>query len=424
MENIVLLGLNHKTAPVEIREKLSFSIDQVADALKVLREKPVIKEVMVFSTCNRVEVLMVAEDPSLAIEVAKKFLSEYKHVQINKFENLLYTHTADAGISHLFKVASSLDSMIVGEPQILGQIKEAYHLATSNKTSGVILNRLLHKTFSIAKRVRSETGIGDNAVSISFAAVELGRKIFGSLEGKKVLLIGAGDMAELAVENLINYMARDICVANRTFSHGVELAKRFNGKAVRMEEIDELLRSIDIVISSTGSPDFIITRDQVKGVLRERKNRPLFFIDIAVPRDIDPEINRMTNSYVYDIDDLQGVIDQNIEDRNKAAIKAERIIEEATIQFKRWYESLDAVPTIIALRSKMDIIARAEVEKTLQSMHHLSEADTRAIIRMTEALVSKILHDPTVFLKEKGHYGKNSNYVDIARKLFKLDDNK
>jgi glutamyl-tRNA reductase len=422
MEHIVLLGLNHKTAPVEIREQLSFSADQVAEALKVLQEIPVIKEVMIFSTCNRVEVLMVSENASIAAEAVKKFLSEYKQISINIFEELLYTHTADACISHLFRVASSLDSMIVGEPQILGQIKDAYHMATSNKASGVILNRLLHKTFSVAKRVRSETGIGDNAVSISFAAVELGRKIFGSLEGKKVLLVGAGDMAELAVESLINYMAGDIFVANRTFSRGVELANRFNGQAVRMEEIDELLRSIDIVISSTGSPDYIITRDQVKGVLRDRKNRPLFFIDIAVPRDIDPEINRMTNSYVYDIDDLQGVIDQNIEDRNKAAIKAERIIEETVIQFKRWYESLDAVPTIVALRSKMDLIAKAEVEKTLQSMRHLSKADSLAITRMTDAMISKILHDPTVFLKEKGHHGKNSNYVDIARKLFKLDD--
>jgi len=295
-------------------------------------------------------------------------------------------------------------------------------LATRHKSSGVVLNRLLHKTFSIAKRVRSETGIGDNAVSISFAAVELGRKIFGSLEGKKVLLIGAGDMAELAVENLINYLADDIYVANRTFSRGVELAKRFNGNAVRIEEIDELLTFIDIVISSTGSPGYMITREQVKGILRGRKNRPLFFIDIAVPRDIDPEINKMNNSYVYDIDDLQGVIDQNLEDRNKAAIKAERIIEEATIQFKRWYESLDAVPTIVALRSKMDAIAQTEVEKTLHALRHLSEKDTRAIIRMTDALISKILHDPTVFLKEKGHHGKNIDYVDIARKLFKLDE--
>jgi len=422
MKDIVLLGLNHKTAPVEIREQLSCSDDQVAEALKVLQDSPAIKEAIIISTCNRVEVLMVAQDPSMAVETAKKVLSDIKQIPIPDFGDMLYIYSADESIGHLFKVAASLDSMIVGEPQILGQIKQAYQMATANKTSGVILNRLLHKTFSIAKRVRSETGIGDNAVSISFAAVELGRKIFGSLERKKVLLIGAGEMAELAVENLKNYMAGDIYVANRTFSRGVELAERFNGQAVRIEEIEEMLRTIDIVISSTGSPGFMITREQVKGVLRERKNRPLFFIDIAVPRDIDPEINRMANSYVYDIDDLQGVVDQNIEDRQKAAVKAERIIEEAVIQFKRWYESLDAVPTIKALRSKMDTIARSEVEKTMQSLQHLSEDDTRAIIRMTEALVSKILHDPTVFLKDKGRHGKNTNYIDIARKLFKLDD--
>jgi len=312
--------------------------------------------------------------------------------------------------------------MVVGEPQILGQIKTAYQIATSKKTSGVLLNKLLHRTFSVAKRVRSETGIGDHAVSISYAAIELGRKIFGTFEEKKVLLIGAGEMAELAVEHLIRNRTGDILVANRTFKNGVELAKRFNGQAIRFEEITGFLEHVDIIISSTGSPDYVVTRDQVKGIIRRRRNRPLFFIDIAVPRDIDPEINRLTNSYVYDIDDLKGIIDENIEDRNREGIKGERIVDEAVISFRHWFESLDVIPTIVELRNKMEDIAKGEMKKTLQTLKHFSDDDQQAIGRMTNAMINKILHDPTLLLKSNGHHQNKSVYLDVTRKLFKLDE--
>jgi len=274
----------------------------------------------------------------------------------------------------------------------------------------------------VAKRIRNETGIGDHAVSISYAAIELGRKIFGSLEGKKVLLIGAGEMAELAVEHLIRNRARDIFVANRTFERGVRLAKRFKGKAIRFEEISDCLKTVDIIISSTGSPDYVVSRKQVKGVMRSRRNRPLFFIDIAVPRDIDPEINRLTNSYIYDIDDLKGVIDENLETRNREAIKGERIVDEAVISFRQWYKSLEVVPTILALRNKMEDIARAETEKTLQNLSHLSNDDRQAITKMTDALLNKILHNPTALLKSNGIHRDKPAYIDITRKLFKLDE--
>ena len=295
-------------------------------------------------------------------------------------------------------------------------------MATLKKTSGVILNRLLHRTFFVAKRVRSQTGIGDHAVSISYAAIELGRKIFGSLKDKVVLLIGAGEMAELAVEHLIRNRAGDIIVANRTFETGVALAKKFKGKALRFEEIEEVLKHVDIVISSTGSSQFIITREKVKGIIRSRKNRALFFIDIAVPRDIDPEINRLSNTYVYDIDDLQGVIEENIEDRTKEAIKGERIVDEAVIRFRQWYESLAVVPTIVALRKKMDAIAETEINKTFQSLRHLSESDCQAVYKMTDAMINKIMHDPTMLLKRNDFHGNKSVYLDITRRLFKLDD--
>jgi glutamyl-tRNA reductase len=421
MNEIVLIGINHKTAPVELRECIAFTEDESASALRALAGKPAIKEVLVFSTCNRVEVLVVTANKAQAIDSTKEYIAEANKIPREEFEDSLYIHAGDEAVRHIFRVASSLDSMVVGEPQILGQVKDAYRLATESKASGVILNRLLHRTFFVAKRIRTETGIGDNAVSISYAAVELGRKIFGSLEGKNVLLVGAGEMAELAVEHLIRNKAEKIYVANRTFNNGVALARRFNGEAIRFEEIADSLKLVDIIISSTGSPDYVITRDQVKGVIRIRRSRPLFFIDIAVPRDIDPRVNRLTNSYVYDIDDLQGVIEENIEDRQREAIKGERIVDEAVIRFREWYDSLEVVPTIVALRSKLEAIAETEIKKTLQS-NKIPKPGIAAVKKMADALINKIMHDPTLFLKKNNMPGDKSKHIDTVRKIFNLDD--
>ncbi|RPH50599.1 MAG: glutamyl-tRNA reductase [Desulfobacteraceae bacterium] len=421
MSEIILIGLNHKTAPVEIRERLAVSKEEAAAMLDAIKESSSVNEVVLFSTCNRVEILMAAGDKADAIETAKRHLSGFKKVPLAQFKDSIYVYEGDKAVRHIFRVASSLDSMMVGEPQILGQIKEAYFNATKRKTSGVILNRLLHRTFFTAKKIRTETGIGDHAVSISYAAIELARKIFGQLEGKKVLLIGAGEMAELAVEHLLKNRVKEIFVANRTFKNGVELARKFGGNAIRFEEIPGFILQVDIIISSTGSPDIIITKEQVKQIMPGRRNRPLFFIDIAVPRDVDPEINKLNNVYVYDIDDLNGVIDENIEDRNKEAVKGERIIEEAVISFMRWYYSLDVVPTIIELRNKIDSIVTAEIQKTLQSMN-LPESDREAFYRMKNALINKIMHNPTLLLKRNGCHGNNSVYIDITRKLFNLDE--
>jgi len=295
-------------------------------------------------------------------------------------------------------------------------------MATTTKTTGVLLNKLLHRTFFVAKRVRTETGIGDNAVSISYSAIELGKKIFGTLEEKKVLLVGAGEMAELAVEHLVRNRVGNILVANRTFESGVDLAKKFGGQAIRFDEIEDALKQVDIIISSTGSPDYVVTRNHVKGIARGRRNRPLFFIDIAVPRDIDPEINRLPNSYVYDIDDLQGIVDENVKDRNKEAIKAERIVDESVISFRHWCENLEVTPTIVELRKKVEAIAKGELEKTLNAVKHLSANDLKTISRMTDAVVNKILHDPTMLLKSGGQHQDKTVYLDVTRKLFKLDE--
>ena len=313
MREIILIGINHKTAPVELRECIAFSKDEAATATEALRGRPHIHESLLYSTCNRVELLLVTDDTPAAVADAKAFIADFNKIPVAQFESALYIHANDDAVRHLFRVAASLDSMIVGEPQILGQIKEAYRRAAEAKTAGVILNRLLHRAFFIAKRIRTETGIGDRAVSISYAAVELTRKIFGTLDGKRVLLIGAGEMAELAVEHLLRHPVAETFVANRTFENGLALARRFNGQAIRFEEIPEQLKRVDIIISSTGAPGFVITRDDVKRIIRARKNRPIFFIDIAVPRDIDPDINRLDNAYVYDIDDLKGTIEENID---------------------------------------------------------------------------------------------------------------
>jgi glutamyl-tRNA reductase len=420
-KEIVVIGLNHKTAPVEVRELLAFSADDTPKMLETMRKADPVDEIVLFSTCNRVEFLLATQDLPQAVEWVKDFVAEFKGAPRHTFEEALYVYNGKEAVRHIFRVASSLDSMVVGEPQILGQIKESYQQASDLGACGVVLNRLMHRSFSVAKRVRTETGIGDHAVSISYAAVELGRKIFGELEGKGVLLIGAGEMAELAVEHLVTNHAGPIFVANRTFERGLEIADKFKGTAIRFDEVREHLKQVDIVISSTGAPHYILVRDDFKGVMRARKNRPLFFIDIAVPRDIDPNINRIDNVYVYDIDDLKSAIQENIDERRQEALRGERIVDSSTVQFGRWFKSLDVVPTIVALRDKIEEIRQKELKKTFGSLSSASDENRAAIDRLTAALVNKIMHDPTVFLKESGHKDEKSVYLDIARKLFNLD---
>ena len=419
---IVAIGLNHKTAPVEVRERLAFSSEDTPKVLEAMGQDACVDEIALFSTCNRVEFLLATKEAPKAVEAVKDFMAEFKNTPRHTFEQALYVYHGDEAVRHIFRVAASLDSMVVGEPQILGQIKESYLHACDYRTCGVVLNRLMHRSFSVAKRVRTETGIGDHAVSISYAAVELGRKIFGELEGKAVLLLGAGEMAELAVEHLANNRAQPIFVANRTFERGLELAERFRGTAIRFEEVRDYLRQVDIVISSTGAPGYILVRDDFKGLMRARRNRPLFFIDIAVPRDIDPEINRINNVYVYDIDDLKTAIQENIDERQQEALRGERIVDAAVIQFRRWFQGLDVAPTVIALRDKMEEIRQKELKKTFGSLSAASEEDRAAIDRLTAALVNKILHGPTVFLKQSAHKDEKSLYVDMTRRLFSLDE--
>ncbi len=420
MSKIILIGLNHKNAPVELREKLSLSDEETLTVLECFKQDERIKESLVFSTCNRTEVLYIPETGD-QVDTIIDYISQVKKIKISEFKNALYIHREDDAIHHLFRVASSLDSMVVGEPQILGQIKQAYRVAVANKASGVLLNRLMHKTFSIAKKVRKETGIGDNAVSISYAAIELANKIFSDLSQKSVMLLGAGEMAELAVEHLISNRVNQIVVANRTFEKALDLARKFNGQAVKFEEREDTLKEVDIIISSTGATDYVLTGDQVKRAMKKRHHQTLFFIDIAVPRDIDPGINDVSNAYVYDIDDLKSIVESNIEQRGKETVKAERYIEEAVVKFRKWLESLAIVPTIKALNDKMTSIVDIECKKTLSSLNHLSPEDIKAIKRMTRAIATRTIHDPILFLRNTGDHRDDSLYLNVTRQLFNIN---
>lgn len=421
MITILDIGMNHETAPVELRECIAREPENASRALASMRELSSIREGLFLSTCNRVEAIFVTEEPKEARESVISLLSRLGNVPEDNFLSSLFDFKDGEAIKHIFRVASSLDSMVVGEPQILGQIKDAYYEATREKTSGVILNRLLHKAFHVAKRVRTETGVSDAAVSISYAAVELAKKIFNDLEGKKVLLIGAGEMAELAARHLMSQGVSAISVANRTFERAVQVAESFEGHPVSFEEIMSQLLEVDIVVSSTASTEYIILHDQVKGSMKKRRNRPLFFIDIAVPRDIEPRVNDLDNVYVYDIDDLKGVIEVNMAQRQQEAMKAERIVEEEVIKFEKWLKTLAVVPTIVSLKEKAETIRQAEIKKSLTGLRELKPAQVKQIENLTVSITEKIINDPILVLKLKSERSTRDTYIDIMRKLFKLD---
>ncbi|HVO84817.1 MAG TPA: glutamyl-tRNA reductase [Syntrophobacteria bacterium] len=421
MDRIVLIGLNHKTAPIGIREKFAaVCVDGMAQLQELAQFQP-LKEVFQVSTCNRMEVLFTTLNLDHGMGVVVGFLGEIYGQTGAALKPYLYTYIDQEAVKHLFRVTCSLDSMVVGEPQILGQIKQAYRQAVEAGTSGVILNRLLHKAFSVAKQVRTETRIGRSAVSISYAAVELAKKIFNELTGKVVLLIGAGEMAELAAEHLLNNSVDRIIVANRTLERAVALAKRFRGTSVPLEEVADELSRADIIISSTGSPDPILTADEVKRRMRSRRNRPLFFIDIAVPRDIDPEVNRIENVYLYNIDDLQGIVDLNRADRLREAGRAEHIITAEALKFETWLRTLEVVPTIVALREKAEQIRQGELKKTFGPLGPPQEELVKSLEVMTQSIVNKVLHDPILFLKRTSGKARKDFYLDTARKMFNLD---
>jgi len=417
--NIIVIGLNHKTASVEIREKFAFDSEKLPNALNQLKESKITAENVILSTCNRVEMYASVKDIDADVEKIRQFLSDFHNVPREALDKSLIIYQGPEAVRHIFRVASGLDSMVLGEPQILGQLKDAYGVSLKHKSTSILLNKLMKKTFSVAKSTRTETGIGKGAVNISFAAVELAKKIFEDLSGKSFMLMGAGEMAELAARHLIGSGVEDVTVTNRTIERAEELAQEFGGKVIPFENFMDELLHLDIAICSTGAPDYILRKEQLHKIMKERKQKPMFIFDISVPRNIDPEINDLDNVYLYDVDDLHEVVDVNTEERGKEAAKAEKIVEAEVKSFLKWQDSLAATPTIVALREKAEAIRQEELEKTLRKLGPLEEDTIKAIDYLSSSIMNKLIHPPTAALKSEEE--DREIMIDMANRLFKLE---
>jgi glutamyl-tRNA reductase len=418
---ILVLGLNHDSAPPHIREKVAFPEEGITEPLRTVNSLDGVQENMIISTCNRVEIVLAAENKG-AVEVMKTFLSKHHGVPREELDPHLYLHSNGEAIRHLYRVACGLDSLVQGEPQILGQVKDAYEYAVKAGTLGLVLNRLLKKTFSVAKKVRTETGIGRSAVSVSYAAVELAKKIFGDVEGRTAMIIGAGEMGELALRHLVGSGIKEVFVVNRTFEKAVALAEEFGGSAIKFDDFLDQLLITDIVISSTGAPHVIIHADDIRGLMSRRKYQPIFFIDIAMPRDIDDGVDDIDNAYLYNVDDLRAVVDSNKKERKKEAEKAEAMVGGEVATFQKWVNSLQVVPTIVSLRGKIEQIRAAETDKVLGRLPDLTDKDRQQVKALTNAIVNKILHRPQAVLKEAAHTEDAGLYLEVTRKMFDLQE--
>ena len=419
---IVVVGLSHKSAPIEVREKLYFPEETIPAALGKLMSYEGIRESLIISTCNRVEIYASVQDSAQGVDRIKQFISDYHGISRDALEGSLYVYPDAQGVRHTFRVASSLDSLVLGEAQILGQLKDAFDIALKAKTTSTILNKLIKKSISVAKRVRTETRLAEGAVSISSAAVELAKKIFGDLTGKTVMLLGAGEMAELAAQHLLSNGVKNIMVANRTFERAEELAKEFKGDAIRFEHFPDALVMVDILICATGAQNYVVKRDMVAKVIKDRRHKPIFMIDISNPRNIEPEVDKVDNVYLYDIDDLQSKVDVNTGGRAKEAERAEELVIQEVETYLQWERGLDAVPTIVDLREKVEDFRRREVEKTFASLNGITDEQKRAVDMMSQAIVNKLLHAPLVVLKQAAAaLGAEDNTIAVARRLFNLD---
>ena len=410
--SILLIGVNHKTAPVEIRERLAFNDEACANGLRELVDGVVVREGLIVSTCNRVEILGATATDQLEFSAGRvaEFLDTSGSLPAGFLEKHLYRHTDEQAVRHLFRVASSLDSMVVGEPQVLGQVRHAYSLAVEAGTAGRILNRLVHHTFRVAKRVRNETGIAASAVSISYMAVELGKKIFDSLKGCTVMLIGAGEMAELSARHLVNAGVSRVVIANRTEETARQIAEDFGATTVSLDQLDQFLSEPDVIICSTGAPDYVLTEERVRKALERRRNRPTCFIDISVPRNIDPAVSKVPNVFLFDIDDLESVISSNIREREREAERAELIVQSEVMQFQQKLRLMDVGPSIGALRQNMQEVARAELTRQRKRLGPLTKEQEEAIELLLMSTVNKISHP--ILNQMRRFYESNDADVD------------
>ena len=417
--NLQLIGVNHRSAPVEIRERFAIPEKKLPEALQSLVRYPGVQEGLIISTCNRVEVLAGLKNGTADL---RGFLRDYFHLDLSDFDQHLYEFREHEAVQHLFRVACSLDSMVVGEPQILGQLKEAYAVARAVGAVQSNLDALLTRSFAIAKRIRTETAIASSAVSVASVAVELAKKIFGDLKGKNVYLVGAGKMSELAARHLLANGAGSIFVANRTYDRALSLASKFNGRALRFEELYDTADQADIIISSTGAPVAIFRKEHGERFMARRRNRPMFFIDIAVPRDVDASMNDVDGIFIYDIDDLQQVVASHLSDRKKEASKAEDIVKVEVERFAQRLQTLDVVPTILSLQEYLEDIRQAEIDRYRSRLGQISPEQESAIDAMTHAMINKIMHTPIVALKSAAKDPESTTVIDVIRKLFNLQE--
>ena len=419
--NFFVLGVNHKTAPVEVRERFAISESQLPNALAKLTSMEGIEEGMIVSTCNRVEIFARSQNGHCDLQ---SFVREYFGFHAGEYEPYIFEHQQLEAVKHVFRVASSLDSMVVGESQILGQVKEAYATARALGTVNSQLDQLLTRAFAVAKKVRNETTIAASSVSIASVAVELAEKIFGSLAGKSVYLVGAGKMCELAARHLIAHGAKKIFVGNRTYDRAVALADKFDGEAIPFERLYETAPWADIIISSTGAPHAIFRKEHGEKFLHARKNRPMFFIDIAVPRDIDPGLNDLDGIFVYNIDDLQQVVQSHIGDRRKEAVRAELLVDEEVRKFEQRAQTAEVVPTIVSLQQHLENLRQAEVDRVRGRLGNLTPEQEMAVEALSRGIINKIMHTPITTLKSAALDSGSTTVVDVVRKLFNLREEK
>ncbi len=420
--HILVVGLNYKTAPVEIRERLTFNSSQLGDAMKTLNNKKSILENVILSTCNRTEIYAVVDQLHTGRYYIKEFLAEQFNIDQSEFSPFLFIYEEDGAIEHLFKVACGLNSMILGETQILGQVRSSFLEAQSENTTGTVFNQLFKQAVTLAKRAHSETEIGANAVSVSYAAVELAKKIFGTLENKHVLILGAGKMGELAIQNLHANGASKVTVINRTYEKAKGLADRYAGEAKTLAELQCALIDADILISSTGAKEFVITKDMMANVEKMRKGKPLFMVDIAVPRDLDPKLAELDSIFLYDIDDLEGIVEANLQERKKAASKIQLMIEGEIVEFKQWLNLLGVVPVISALREKALAIQSETMTSIERKLPHLSDRDKKVLNKHTKSIINQLLKDPILQAKEMAGQKDSDQALDLFVKIFNLEE--
>ena len=421
MRHLFLLGVSHHTAPVGLRERLDFSRRGLPDALAVLMTRPSPSEAVVLSTCNRAELYVRCHDPETARADLVGFLSEFHSIEADALAPHVYARTGISVARHLFRVAAGLDSLVVGEPQILGQVKEAFATATKQQTTGSLVNKLFHAAFAAGKRVRAETELGDGAVSVSYAAVALARKIFGNMDTLRVLIIGAGEMAELTAVHLQAHHVQDIAVTSRTPSRAEALALKVGGHALPWSDMPTVLSSVDIVVTATGSAEPIVTNRQIDAVMRARRNRPLFILDIAVPRDVEPSAGVIEQVFLYNIDDLQTIVSENMARRKVHTEHAERIIDEEVDAFMAWLRSRGAVPTVVALRQRFERIRQTELKRLEPKLASLPPAGRARVEEITHLIVEKLLLTPTEQLKMLSDQKTLAAYSDALGQLFELE---